>query len=293
MTPRLTVVVPIRHEDGLLEERLRRILRAARGVQGRLLLAPDVTVPEGLAAARRFASTAPDVEVHVGRKRGKFPAVRDALARVADGVLVLVDADVIVGSGALCALTEPLRSGTADVCAGRVYVAKPMHDGGFQARTIRAWEDLNCQAWHILRATHRSSAWSLPGQLYATRASMFPSQVPVATVDDGCVGLHLRAAGAVFAYVPSAAAWHAVPRGYVGWVRQKFRYRRGWATLRRLYPGEVDDLERNLRVSLHAAAGGRRLVRGLLTVHFEAMRLTARIADVVAPVRRSHWRQVR
>jgi cellulose synthase/poly-beta-1,6-N-acetylglucosamine synthase-like glycosyltransferase len=294
MTADVTVLAPIRHEDHLLEERLHHLLEASRSVRGRLLLAVDASAPASVAAARRFASAMPGAELHVTEAPGKFSAVRDALARVADGVVVLVDADVTVGAGSFTALVEPLLDGRADVCAARVHVAKPARDhASWRARVINAWEAINCHAWHVLRTTYRSSAWSLPGQLYATRVSMLPARIEVPTIDDGCIGLHLRASDAVFAYVPSAAVWHPAPRTYFAWLRQKFRYRRGWARLAQVDPAAVADLERNLGESLRAATHGTRLAGGSLRAQFAAMRLAARVADVVAPVRRPDWRQAR
>jgi len=219
--------------------------------------------------------------------------VHDSLARVSDGIVVLADADVTVGANSLSALVEPLVSGNADVCAARVHVAPPPREESLRARAIRAWETINCQAWHVLRTTHRSSAWSLPGQLYATRVSMLPSRIAVPTIDDGCIGLRLRANGAVFAYVPSAAVWHPAPRTYSAWIRQKFRYRRGWARLAHIHPAAIAELQRSLGESLREAARGRGLVGASLRAQFGAMHLAAGVADVVAPVRRPDWRQTR
>src|SRR5206468_8828237 len=83
----VTVLVPIRHEDHLLEERLHRLLEASRSVRGRLLLALDAGAGGALVAARSFASTAPDVELHITQAPGKFSAVHDSLARVSDGIV--------------------------------------------------------------------------------------------------------------------------------------------------------------------------------------------------------------
>jgi len=269
--PGITVVIPARNEEGTLPLTLPGVVAAmdALPVPSELV----VVTPPSSPLLREPPLEDGRIRWRAVERPGKFEALR-AGVQMADGeLLVLVDADVLVGEHTLCQLVEPLLKGAADVVAARIsYLSAPRT--GVQ-RVLDGWSLVSALAWDRLRADHPDLRWALPGAMYAIRRPLFPAEPLVALVDDASIGLHAFEAGAPFAYVPRAVAWTAGPATYCNWIRAKLRSRRGWAALAAVRSEAVTELEATLRIYIRSLAGQVRL-GGLMLAQDRLLRLAAR-----------------
>jgi hypothetical protein len=246
-----TVLVPAHAGEVALPAVLPCIVRAAAAVGlpvEVLVVTPEDFPGSTLPASVRWVTT---------ERPGKFAALVAGAAVATGDILVLVDADVVPATDAIRHLLRPLLAGEADVCAGHLRVAR-RPDAGRTARMLEGWSAVSWETWHRLRSAGPGMCWAPPGGLYAMRRALFPATVTCPTVDDACIGLHVRDQGGRFAYAPEARAWVLAPTTYRDWLRQKLRSRLGWATLARHRANEVHRLQAEFRVHLAAVAADDR-----------------------------------
>lgn len=250
MTDSVSIIVPARSEGKTLGATLPRMLRAADTLPAHVELV--LVVPSHEAADAEPYATDARVRLVQTHRPGKSVALSAGVQSSTGSVIVFIDADVAIEEHCLTDLLEPILAGTHDVVAGRIEFVR--RAANRRQRVLERWADVSAEAWDALRQNHPECLWALPGALYATRRSFVGSELIVPLVDDASFGLHARAAGARFAYVPTACARVLAPSSYPRWVRQKLRTRRGWLILRELRPVEVVHLEKTLQVHFESAS---------------------------------------
>ncbi|WP_394620170.1 glycosyltransferase [Lentzea sp. JNUCC 0626] len=233
----LSVIVPARNEELTLPHTLPHILAAADQARAQVL----VVVPEGTSFHTALPVPRGRVEWITTDTVGKFPALRDGVARAAGDRLLFCDADVVPEPHAFAALDAALDRG-ADVAAGQIALSTdPRHRG---PAVLRRWSAITFATWHDLRTEHPELRWALPGALYALHSNYFPAADPLVPVlDDASVGLSARDRGAVIDYVPSARVLVTAPASTGQWMRQKVRTQQGWTRLRALRLADATALE--------------------------------------------------
>lgn len=270
--PRVTVVVPARNEEHVLPRTLPSLLDTV----ARLPVPSDVVVVTPATSPPMV--TSPPVEDARLRWRcvtvpGKYHAIQAGAEATDAEVLLLVDADVLVGPATLRRLAEPILEGRADVCAGRVDLALRTAE---RARGLLVrWATVSFDAWDLMRRERPDLRWALPGAVYGIGRSLLPATPLVPLVDDVSVGLHARDQGAIFFYEPEATVRTPPHDTYGMWVRQKLRSRRGWAALAEHRPQEVAALEATFRTYLAAVASSEP-TRHLMYAQDRVLRAVAR-----------------
>jgi hypothetical protein len=240
-----TVIVPAHAGEVALGSVLPCIVQATAAVG--LPVEVLVVTPEDFPGS----ALPPTVRWVTTERPGKFAALVAGAAVATSDHLVLIDADVVPAADAFRHLLQPLLAGEADVCAGQLRVAR-RPDAGPTARLLERWSAVSWETWHRLRTAGPASCWAPPGGLYAVRRDLFPATVVCPTVDDACIGLHVKDQGGRFAYAPEARAWVLAPATYRDWLRQKLRSRLGWAALARYRPDDVHRLQAEFRAHLAA-----------------------------------------
>jgi cellulose synthase/poly-beta-1,6-N-acetylglucosamine synthase-like glycosyltransferase len=281
--PLVSILIPARNEERTLPTTLPTVLDAA-GRIGRpaeiIVIAP--TVPE----IQVGAMASPRLRWLATGGGGKFHALRTGAGVARGEILLMVDADVLVEPGAFRLIAQPIVDDTADVVAGRIVLA-PSARRPVQFMLER-WAAISFASWDVLRSHHSELLWALPGALYGVRRRYLPADPLVPLVDDVSVGLYAKETGARFSYVRTAIVRTRVPQSLRGWLKQRYRGRRGWAALARLRGPDVAHLRRTLR---HYRRAGRRgdPTAWLMEAQDAAVRTAAAVSTWLAPTLPTGW----
>ncbi|MFD9126508.1 glycosyltransferase [Kitasatospora sp. NPDC059571] len=268
----VSILIPARNEELTLPSTLPGILRAAEQLDEPFEIV--VITPTTSPMLHRPPIRDHRIRWLATERPGKFQALRVGAAHADGDVLVLVDADVRPDAAAFDELTRTVRSGTADVAAGRITFGAAT--GPPVARLLTHWATMSADAWNLLRSQRPEHRWALPGALYALRSELLPESLDVALVDDASIGLAAERAGARFAYAANAGVEVSAPRTYREWCRQKLRSRRGWAALAEREPGRVRALEACIAHCFAASTAGSRTA-GLMWTQDRVLRGVARL----------------
>ncbi|MFH1225425.1 MAG: glycosyltransferase [Candidatus Diapherotrites archaeon] len=161
-------------------------------------------------------------------RRGKSSAINFILKNAKGGTIVLTDADVIVGSGAIKALEERLEeSGAGAVIASTC-----------PYKTENFFDRLQAFAWRAFNSTRAEQSQSgelfaLNGYLSALRAGIV-EQIPEGNlVEDWLLGWEIKKAGHAVLYEPRAEVYVQAAQNLGDYIRQKERVRTGQWQMRR------------------------------------------------------------
>lgn len=179
--PRLGVLVPCRNEASVIERKLRDLARQRWPESGRehLVLVVDDHSGDGTAAVAESARVHFDedearllVEPSAARP-GKNGALEHGLSRLAREVdlVVLTDADVLLGEGALERLAEAFdRYPRLGMATGEQVFVDQLEELGRARPRARLWD--RATAWVRRLESRRGVLFSVHGQLLAWRADL-------------------------------------------------------------------------------------------------------------------------
>lgn len=185
----------------------------------------DNTVP----AVREIAEGDKRVRLIEEReRRGKSSAINLILKNAKGGTIVLTDADVIVGEGAVSALSKRLEESGAGAVIAQTCPYKT--ENFFDRMQAFAW-----RAFNSTRAEQSESGelFALNGYLSAVRAGIV-KQIPEGNlVEDWLLGWEIKKSGSAVVYEPEAIVYVKSAQNLRDYIRQKSRVRAGQWQMRK------------------------------------------------------------
>ena len=226
--PPLAVIVPAYNEEAVIAGTVRSLLASDHPCLT-ILVVDDGSTDETAAVAQRLSAESG------GRLRvleqpangGKSAALNAGLAVVGCAHVATVDADTLVATSALRRLCEALDAHGADAAASNVKV-------GNRVGWLTRWQSVE----YILGLNLNRRAQAALGCITTIpgAASVFRPEALTAVggfsldtvVEDTDMTLSLQRAGKRVVYVPEAVAYTEAPEDWVGLVRQRSRWMRGY-----------------------------------------------------------------
>lgn len=226
--PPLCVIVPAYNEGAVIEGSVRALLGSDHP-QMKVLVVDDGSTDETAALAQRLsADSGGRLRVLVQPENGgKSAALNAGLAASTAVHVATVDADTLVAPCALRRMCEALERHGADAAASNVKV-------GNRVSWLTHWQSVE----YILGLNLNRRAQSALGCITTIpgAASVFrPEAIAVVggfsldtVVEDTDMTLSLQRAGKRVLYVPEAVAYTEAPEDWLGLVRQRSRWMRGY-----------------------------------------------------------------
>lgn len=185
----------------------------------------DNTVP----AVREIAERNKRVRlIEEQEKRGKSSAINIILKNAKGGTIVLTDADIIVGEGAIGALSKRLEESGAGAVIAQTCPYKT--ENFFDRMQAFAW-----RAFNSTRAEQSQSGelFALNGYLSAVRAGIVTQIQEGNLVEDWLLGWEIKKTGNAVVYEPEAMVYVKSAQNLRDYIRQKSRVRAGQWQMRR------------------------------------------------------------
>jgi hyaluronan synthase len=170
--PTMTVVIPAYNEGSMVEQSIESVA-AARYPRGRLeiLVVDDGSTDDTWSYIERAAKRHPGLvtAVRLERNQGKRVALAAGFRKAVGSVLVTIDSDSVIESGALLAMAGPFRDLRVGAVAGKV--AALNRDKGIIARMLHVSFVLSFDFQRSVQSVYRT-VYCCPGALAAYRASV-------------------------------------------------------------------------------------------------------------------------
>ncbi len=220
--PPLTVLVPAHDEAPNLPAKIEGLF--AQGYPSgllRMMVIDDGSTDRTAEALAPFSGRL--AALRLPKPRGKIAALNLGLDRAETEIVVITDADTVLGQGALEALARPFAGENVGAVSGRLQVRG-------EGRTAR-WERAYVEAEEGFRGRENllSSVPFLFGQLSAFRRSVLPAIPEAAAVDDLEIALAVRGKGYRVLSAERAIVSEVPPPSLGGLLKQKVR--RGLCTI--------------------------------------------------------------
>ena len=162
-------------------------------------------------------------------RRGKSAAVNQILKNCQTEILVMTDADCLLGEGAIDYLLEDFAEGVGAVSGRPIPLNDP--EDGFWGYVAHLRYDLFCKG--ALRRCARGDYCHLSGYLYALSTGIV-KEIPTIMLDDIYIGFTIMSSGYRVVYEPRATVFILHPTKLSDLVKQRYRTRLGHAQIRRL-----------------------------------------------------------
>jgi poly-beta-1,6-N-acetyl-D-glucosamine synthase len=209
-TPSISIVMVVRNEAGVLEEKLRNLLALDYPAE----LIEVIVVSDGSTDGtndilRQHTANSRIQVVLSGESRGKAAGLNDAIALAHGDVVLFTDARQKVERGALKLLAAQFADPTVGCASGELMLGDPdsgevVRGMGLYWRIEKAIREMESASGSVIGAT---------GALYAVRRQLLVA-VPAGTIlDDVYIPMHVVRQGFRVVFVPSAHAWDVVDLG--------------------------------------------------------------------------------
>ena len=170
--PTMTVVIPAYNEGAMVEQSIDSVA-AARYPLGRLeiLVVDDGSTDDTWTYIQRAAARHPGLvtAVKLERNQGKRVALATGFRKARGSILVTIDSDSVIETGALLAMAGPFRDPRVGAVAGKV--AALNRDQGLIPRMLHVRFVLSFDFQRSVQSTYRT-VYCCPGALAAYRASI-------------------------------------------------------------------------------------------------------------------------
>ncbi len=203
-TPFVSVVMVVRNEENVLDEKLRNLLALDYPVElCQLVIVSDGSTDGTEAILRRYAE---DSRIHVVLKpmpEGKAAGLNDAMTWAQGEIVVFTDARQKIETGALRLLAENFADPAVGCASGELMLGDPASGEAAQGtglywRIEKKIRELESDSGSVVGAT---------GALYAVRRELVPV-VPAGTIlDDVFIPMHVVRQGSRVVFDPRAHAW--------------------------------------------------------------------------------------
>lgn len=233
---RVTVVLTVHDEEGVVEARLRNLLNTTFP-HNRLdvIVASDGSQDATNAIVHRMANADHRIVLLAFEGRGKSASQQDAIAVARGDVVVLTDAEATFQPNTLLKLVEPFADASVGCSSGRVMLAD--HDSGIAASQGMYWR---YEMWLRSLESATGLLHTASGQVMAFRRSSFlPFEVVYG--DDCAIPLDMLRSGLRVVHVDGAVAFDTFPSSLAGELRARARMtlRNVACTIDRLRTGEL------------------------------------------------------
>ena len=209
-TPSISIVMVVRNEAGVLEEKLRNLLALDYPTD----LIEVIVVSDGSTDGtndilRQHSESSRIQAVLSAESRGKAAGLNDAIALAHGDVVLFTDARQKIERGALRLLAAQFADSTVGCASGELMLGDP--DSGEVVRGMGLY-------WRIEKTIREMESASgsvvgATGALYAVRRYLLVP-VPAGTIlDDVYIPMHVVRKGFRVIFVPSAHAWDVADQG--------------------------------------------------------------------------------
>jgi poly-beta-1,6-N-acetyl-D-glucosamine synthase len=209
-TPSVSVVMVVRNEAGVLEEKLRNLLSLDYPAELiEVIVVSDGSTDSTNDILRRQTTNSRIQAVLSAESRGKAAGLNDAIALAQGDVVLFTDARQKIERGALRLLAAQFADSTVGCASGELMLGNP--DSGEVVRGIGLY-------WRIEKTIREMESASgsvvgATGALYAVRRQLLVP-VPTGTIlDDVYIPMHVVRQGFRVIFVPSAHAWDVADQG--------------------------------------------------------------------------------
>jgi cellulose synthase/poly-beta-1,6-N-acetylglucosamine synthase-like glycosyltransferase len=236
LTPRLTVILIVRDEEGNLAEKLRNCLALdyPRDLL-EVLVVSDGSTDGTEAVAEGFGDRGVRL-LRLRPARGKAAALNAAVPESRGEVLLLTDARQHLGADAARQLVACLADPTVGAVSGELHLRPPATPSPSDGVAVY---------WSLEKRLRRAesrldSTVGVTGAIYALRKELFRPLDERTVLDDVAVPMDVVMAGRRVVFEPGAAAWDAVFADPAREYRRKVRTLAGNYQLVRLRPALLD-----------------------------------------------------
>ena len=209
-TPSISIVMVVRNEAGVLEQKLRNLLALDYPAE----LIEVIVVSDGSTDGtndilRQHTANSRIQVVLSGESRGKAAGLNDAIALAHGDVVLFTDARQKVERGALKLLAAQFADPTVGCASGELMLGDPdsgevVRGMGLYWRIEKTIREMESASGSVIGAT---------GALYAVRRQLLVA-VPAGTIlDDVYIPMHVVRQGFRVVFVPSAHAWDVADLG--------------------------------------------------------------------------------
>lgn len=235
-TTRVTVVLTVRNEEGLVEARLRNLLDTAFPHDRiDVLVASDGSQDATDAIVRRMAESDSRITLLSLEGRGKSASQQHAISAARGDVVVLTDAEASFQADTIANLVLPFADAGVGCSSGRVMLTD--RDSGIAASQGLYWR---YEMWLRSLESATGLMHTASGQVMAFRKSCFRPFEPVVG-DDCAIPLDTLRSGLRVAHANSAVAFDTFPASAAGELhaRTRMTLRNVSCTVDRLCTGEL------------------------------------------------------
>lgn len=231
--PFVSVVVPVRNGEGLLDDCLTSLLNVDYPRERHELLVVDNGSTDQTAAiARRYP-----VRYLFEPRRGSALARNRGIAASVGEIVAFIDADCLATSGWVGALVERLSDGRTAAVGGEIVPYPP-------ATAAERYVAARKPRWQQWSATDRARPWLVSANCALRRRALehvgpFDPAFARVGCEDIDLSWRLAAAGFTLRLEPRAIVFHRHRATVRGFLAQQVRNGRGQAALRRKYGGAV------------------------------------------------------
>jgi len=209
-TPSISIVMVVRNEAGVLEEKLRNLLALDYPAELIEVIVVSDGSTDGTNDILRQHTANSRIQVGLsGESRGKAAGLNDAIALAHGDVVLFTDARQKVERGALKLLAAQFADPTVGCASGELMLGDPdsgevVRGMGLYWRIEKAIREMESASGSVIGAT---------GALYAVRRQLLVA-VPGGTIlDDVYIPMHVVRQGFRVVFVPSAHAWDVADLG--------------------------------------------------------------------------------
>lgn len=208
--PSVSIVMVVRNEAGVLEEKLKNLLDLDYPAsQLQLIVVSDGSTDSTDAILREHAK---DPRVHVlmnSLQKGKACGVNDAMEWAHGEIVVFTDARQRIERGALRLLIENFADPSVGCASGELMLGDPLSGEavwgtGLYWRIEKMIRELESVSGSVVGAT---------GALYAVRGELVPKLPPGTILDDVYIPMHVARSGARVVFDGRAKVWDAPDLG--------------------------------------------------------------------------------
>src|SRR5437016_275616 len=222
----VSIVMAAYNEGKVIAETLRSLLATDYKGELEIIVIDDGSHDETSSEVERMSDVDPRVRLLRQENRGKARALQRALAAVAHGVIVFVDADTHFQRDTLPLLLEPLADETIGAVSGHAKV------GNLRTFIARCQSLEYTCGFNLDRRAY--TRWNcitvVPGAISAIRKEAIDRAVGLSLqtlAEDTDLTLALHKDRQRIVYVPQAIAWTEAPQSVRTLARQRFRWAYG------------------------------------------------------------------
>jgi poly-beta-1,6-N-acetyl-D-glucosamine synthase len=210
IVPSVSVVMVVRNEEGVLEEKFRNLLNLDYpSEQLQLIVVSDGSTDGTDEILREYAK---DPRIHVfmsSLQKGKACGLNDAMQWAQGEIIVFTDARQRIERGALRILIENFADRSVGCASGELMLGDPA-SGEVVKGTGLYWR---IEKWIRELESASGSVVGATGALYAVRRSLVPTVPPGTILDDVYIPMHVARSGARVVFDGRARVWDAPDLG--------------------------------------------------------------------------------